>query len=296
MKTIRFHFIKYILHKKHNKQVFSRKIISKTHIISIYSVKNDGEFETFLWYVIHKMASHRGNYCTKRNEFKVHDPKNPERNYTIITIIRENCLSTNNSPRSIFIPSEFPQQLLEYLLGMMDLHDSVSFTKDSRGTDTMVVLAPYYTALDIESAIKCAIETTMYRELSVSDANTIIKQLGLSQYVYCIEGHESGACLVVFEKKRYLDGIDAQKVFRDMVNGLQKSGQSSTKTIQISMRQQLQLQAIKAKIEILKRTKSDIEQAIRLRSNSSHETAQLTRTNAEIELLKQRKRDLKQAM
>ena len=43
-----FSLYKNIFKLKHNKQVFSRKF---THIICTCSVKNDGKFETFLWYV-----------------------------------------------------------------------------------------------------------------------------------------------------------------------------------------------------------------------------------------------------
>jgi hypothetical protein len=49
-------------------------------------------------------------------------------------------------------------------------------------------------------------------------------------------------------------------------------------------------------MEVLKKTKSEFEQAIRLKSNSSHEKVQLTRTNAQIEQLEQRMMELEQAI
>lgn len=235
-------------------------------------------------------------YTTKTNEFFIHHPADGKKNFLFYRCIRENCSSKNNTPQRICIQSEYPRELLESLFKMTDLHTSVSFIKNYFGIDIIEVSASYYIALDIKLAIERAIEITMYPKLSVSDANTIIEQLGLSRYVYYIEGHESGACLVVFEKKRYHHDIDAQKVFRDMVNGLERSGKSSTKTIQIRMQEQLQLLAIEARIKELKTIKSVFEQAILLQRNSLHEQTQLKLTNDEIEQLEQRMREFEQAI
>ena len=236
------------------------------------------------------------SYITETNKFFIYHPTDSGRNYTFYSIIRENCSSKNNILHCICIQSKYPRKLLESLVELTNFRTSVSFIKNYFGIDIIEVSASYYTAFDIQSAIKRAIEITMYRELSVSDANTIIEQLGLSRYVYYIEGHESGACLVVFEKKRYLNGIDAQKVFRDMVNGLERSGKSSTKTIQIRMQEQLQLQAIEARIKELKTIKSKFEQDILLQRNSLHEQTQLKLTNDEIRELEQRMREFEQAI
>jgi hypothetical protein len=234
-------------------------------------------------------------YITIITTISLTHPNDPTRMYEM-NYRRENCSPKINTQCCIGIPVEFPLRLLRTLLGLMSLSTSVQIIKNIYGIDVISVSAPYYTALHIESAIKYAIETTMYPKLSVSDANEIIQILNLSKYVYCIMGDESGACLVVFEKKRYRDGIDAEELFRKMVNGLQTSGRSSTETIQSCMQEQLQLQAIEARMEVLKQTKSEFEQAIRLKSNSSHEKVQLIIINAQIEQLEQRMRELEQAI
>ena len=245
--------------------------------------KNDAKFNIFLLYVNHKMTTK--DYINITTTISLTHPNDPTRMYEM-NYTRENCSPKYNTQHRIGIPVQFPLPLLRTLLGLMSLSTSVQIIKNMYGIDVISVTAPYYTALHIESAIKYAIETTLYRQLSVSDANKIIEKLGLSRYVYCIEGDdESGVCLLVFEKKRYLDGIDAEEVFRKMVNGLQTSCRSSTETIQSCMQEQLKLQAMEARMEVLKKTKSEFEQAIRLKSNSSHEKVQLTRTNAQIEQL-----------
>lgn len=195
------------------------------------------------------------NYFRKSSIFVMNHLTNLERKYTFCEYHHENCLPRNNVPHSISIRIDFPVQLLRTLLRLMDISTSVKISKNLDGKEMMLVSDPYYTALHIESAIKYAIKTTMYHELSVSDANAIIQRLELSQHVYCIEGHESGACLVVFEKKLHRDGIDAEEVFRKMVNGLQTSGRSSTETIQSRIQKQLQLQAIEDQVKRLNKIK-----------------------------------------
>jgi Skp family chaperone for outer membrane proteins len=250
--------------------------------------KNDAKFNIFLWYVNHKMTTKY--YINITTTISLTHQTDEKRTCIIKSYTRENCSPKYNTQHRIGIPVQFPLPLLRTLLELMSLSTSVQIIKNMYGIDVISVTAPYYTALHIESAIKYAIETTLYRQLSVSDANKIIEKLGLSRYVYCIEGHQSGACLVVFETIKNIHQRDPHDIFREMVNGIQKMGRSSTETIQSCMQEQLQLQAMEAQMEAFKKTKSELEQAIRLKSNSTNEKVQLTRTNAQIEQLEQRMR------
>ena len=99
---------------------------------------------------------------------------------------------------------------------------------------------------------------------SVLRANEIIQILGLSQHVYCIEGHESGACLVVLEKNQYRDQKNPQEVFRRVVNGLRTSDQRSTESISDCIRRQLKIQASDDRQKQLQKIESDRAQALRL--------------------------------
>ena len=118
-------------------------------------------------------------YFRKSSIFVMNHPTYLERKYTFCEYHHENCLPRNNVPHSISIRIDFPVQLLRTLLRLMDISTSVKISKNLDGKEMMLVSAPYYTALHIESAIKYAIETTMYHELSVSDANAIIQRLEL---------------------------------------------------------------------------------------------------------------------
>ena len=189
------------LNSKSPKQVFFRKFISKAHIISIYSVKNDGKFETFLWYVIHKMAYDRGNYYDKNFEVWIKSPDG--RKQTVWKMTCSGCLERNDCRENkdpITVECTIP--LLDYLLEMMNLSSSV--VEKRKLSDKMfkiIVSANFYTYDNIPKLIRRMCGSHIYWNISPEDAHEIITRLGLSQYVFCVQGDPaSGACLVVLQE------------------------------------------------------------------------------------------------
>ena len=69
---------------------------------------------------------------------------------------------------------------------------------------------------------------------------------------------ESGVCLVVFETIKNIHQRDPHDIFREMVNGIQKMGRSSTETIQSCMQEQLKLQAMEAPNGSIKKNKERV--------------------------------------
>ncbi len=65
----------------------------------------------------------------------------------------------------------------------------------------IIVRANSYTYDDIPNLIRRMCGRHIYWNISPEDANEIITRLGLSQYVFCVQGDpESGACLVVLQE------------------------------------------------------------------------------------------------
>ncbi len=199
-------------------------------------------------------------------ETSIRHGTDPERRFRILRTVRENGSAGNNGFHNISISTkQYPVPLLRTLFGLMDLSSSVvNISNNLYGTEMIEVSTSRYMALHIESAINKAIETTMYPNLSVLRATEIIQILGLSQHVYCIEGHESGACLVVLEKNLYSDQKNPQEVFRRVVNGLRTSYQRSTESISDCIRRQLQIQALEDQQKQSQKIESDRAQALRL--------------------------------
>jgi hypothetical protein len=189
---------------------------------------------------------------TTETTISITHPTDEKRKCIIKSYTRKGCSPKNNIQHSIGIPVKFPLPLLRTLLGLMSLSTSVKIIKNMYGIDVISVSAPYYTALHIESAIKYAIETTLYRQLSVSDANEIIQIMNLSKYVYCIMGEESGVCLVVFETIKNPHQRDPHDIFREIVDGIQKLGRRSAEPIQSCIQRYLQRQKLEAELEKLK--------------------------------------------
>ena len=234
------------------KQVFSRKFISKAHIISIYSVKNDGKFETFLWYVIHKMSD-RGNYYKKYFEIKM--TSSDGKTQTVWEMRCENCLARHDhSERKNPITVECTSLLLNYLLQMMNLSSSVQKTHRSGKMFEIIVSANSYTYDDIPNLIRRMCGRHIYWNISSEDANEIITRLGLSQYVFCVQcDPTSGACLVVLQElgltyyqRTHQEKKEPRTIFREEY---EKINQSRTVVMTRAQRDTLLSEEMKPSVE-----------------------------------------------
>jgi hypothetical protein len=98
------------------------------------------------------------------------------------------------------ITVECTRSLLNYLLHMMELSSSVQIKHRSGRMFEIIVNAKVYTFDNIPKLISRMCGRHIYWNISPEDANEIITRLGLSQYVFCVQGDpESGACLVVLQ-------------------------------------------------------------------------------------------------
>ena len=105
---------------------------------------------------------------------------------------------------------ESPTKLLNFLLEKMilyfdnsklmeNLSTMVKTRKISNIVSEIIVSAHPYTGNEIPVLISRMCDYHIYQNISPEDANKIISRLGLSQFVFCVQGDpESGACLVVF--------------------------------------------------------------------------------------------------
>jgi hypothetical protein len=102
------------------------------------------------------------------------------------------------------ITIECTRTLLIYLLDMMELSSSVKI-KHLRGKMfEIIVNAKIYTFDNIPKLISRMCNRHIYWNISPEDANEIITRLGLSQYVFCVQGDLAlGACLVVLQDFEY---------------------------------------------------------------------------------------------
>jgi hypothetical protein len=95
-----------------------------------------------------------------------------------------------------FVGRGCPIEFFTILINSM-MNIGATITKDRFGhvsvvVDTFKHMKPY-----IDSAIMKMIDRSFFTDLSFNDAREIISRLKLEEYLYCIEGHESGVCFVV---------------------------------------------------------------------------------------------------
>ena len=187
------------------KQVFSRKFISKSHIISIYSVKNDGKLDIFLCYLIHKIASDRGNHYEIRLQIAVTNPVN-QKKYSVCNMEIPNCLERFDKIKHKEFEICCSKELLHILLTMMNFTPRIVEVIKSSGEKTTVRLsASHYTINVIFNVIKDMVSKTYYRNLSKQDAEEILSRLDLLSLVYCVESDQYGT-LVVLPKVEFYYG------------------------------------------------------------------------------------------
>jgi hypothetical protein len=146
------------------------------------------------------MASDRGNYYEKYFEVWMRSPNGKEQR--VWRMRCENCLTRHDhSETKNPIMVECTSPLLDCLLQMMNLSSSVQKRILSNREIRITVSANSYTYDDIPNLIRRMCGRHIYWNISSEDANEIITRLGLSQYVFCVQGDpESGACLVVLQE------------------------------------------------------------------------------------------------
>jgi hypothetical protein len=147
------------------------------------------------------MASDRGNYYEKYSEVVIKRPDG--KTETVWRMTCENCLSRYDRPETKGpITVECTSPLLYCLLQLMNLSSSLVEKRIlSNRTIRIIVSANHYTFDDIPNLIRRMCAHHIYWNISPEDANEIITRLGLSQYVFCVQGDpESGACLVVLQE------------------------------------------------------------------------------------------------
>jgi len=142
----------------------------------------------------------RGNYYDKYFSVWIKGPNG--KGQEVWKMRCENCLarhdhSETKTPKQV----ECSGLLLNCLLQMMNLSSSVQITHKSGKIFEIIVSANSYTYNDIPDLIHRMCGRHIYWNISPEDANEIITRLGLSQYVFCVQGDpESGACLVVLQE------------------------------------------------------------------------------------------------
>lgn len=143
----------------------------------------------------------RGNYYTKEISVSIRSADGKWQK--VWEMICENCLARHDRPET-----KSPKQvectlpLLNRLLQMMNLSSSVVEKRIlSNRSINITVSANSYTDNDIPNLIHRMCGRHIYWNISPEDANEIITRLGLSQYVFCVQGDpDSGACLVVLQE------------------------------------------------------------------------------------------------
>jgi hypothetical protein len=141
------------------------------------------------------------------------------------------------------------------LLEMMALSSSVvQKIQRSNRTIDIIVSANSYTDDDIPKLISRMCDLHIYWNISPEDANEIITRLGLSQYVYCVQGDPaSGACLVVLQElglsyyqRTHLNQQEPRTQFR---NGYLEFNQSRTVVMTPAQRDTLLSEEMKPSVE-----------------------------------------------
>ncbi len=144
--------------------------------------------------------AHR-NYYTKY--FGINMTSSDGKTQTVWEMKCENCLARHDHSETkdpITIECSIP--LLDYLLQMINLSSSVIEKRILSNREIRItVSANSYTYDHIPNLIRRMCGRHIYWNISPEDANKIITRLGLSQYVFCVQGDpESGACLVVLQE------------------------------------------------------------------------------------------------
>ena len=116
------------------------------------------------------------------------------------------------------------------------------------------VCASSYIVDDISNLIRRMCNQHIYWNISPEDANEIIIRLGLSQYVFCVQGDpESGACLVVLQDLKlscYELTHEKQKEPRTTFrNGYREFNQSRTVVMTPAQRDTLLSEEMRPRIE-----------------------------------------------
>ena len=144
--------------------------------------------------------------------------------------------------------------LLKCLLEMMGLSRSVEIRHQSGKTFEVIVRANIYTFQHIPRIIDKMCTHHVYWNISSQDANEIIARLGLSQYVFCVQGDPAlGACLVVLQdlglsyyQQTHLNQKEPRTTFREEYN---KINQSRTVVMTPAQRDRLFSEEIKPRVE-----------------------------------------------
>jgi hypothetical protein len=170
------------------KQVFSRKFILKAHIICIFSVKNNGKFETFLWYVIHKMSNHTGSLYV-RNPNPIDCVNDREFRIFYYQYMGGHLYS---SERRI-LNSSLPKKLIDSLLNMLTYRFSAVQLSDG-SCDINITSSELFNRQHFD-AVRRMLKRTIF-QISLIEAQEIIKKLRLEGNVWKLEACD-GYCLVV---------------------------------------------------------------------------------------------------
>jgi hypothetical protein len=147
------------------------------------------------------MALNRGNYYDKSFKIWMRSPNGKEQ---LVWRMRcENCLARHDHSETKRETIECTIPLLNCLLQMM-MNLSISVVEKrilSNREIEIDVCASSYIVDDISNLISRMCNQHIYWNISPEDANEIITRLGLSQYVFCVQGDPvSGACLVVLQE------------------------------------------------------------------------------------------------
>jgi hypothetical protein len=147
------------------------------------------------------MASDRGNYYIKNFEVWMRSPNGKKQR--VWELRCQNCLARHDhleTKKPITVECTSP--LLDCLLQMINFSSSdVQKRILSNREIRITVSANSYTFDSIPNLIDRMCGHHIYWNISPEDANEIITSLGLSQYVFCVQGDPaSGACLVVLQE------------------------------------------------------------------------------------------------
>ena len=173
-----------------------------------------------------------GNYYTKYFEINMKS-SDGSKEQTVWKMTCENCLSRHDkSERKNPIRVGCTSPLLNRLLQMMNMLDMVVEIRIlSNRVISITVMANSYTYDDMPDLIQRMCTRHIYWNLSPEDANEIITRLGLSHYVFCVQGDpESGTCLVVLQElelsyyqRTTLNQKEPRTLFRDEYYKFNKS-------------------------------------------------------------------------
>jgi hypothetical protein len=137
---------------------------------------------------------------------------------------------------------------------MMGLSRSVKIRHQSGKTFEVIVRANIYTFEHIPRIIGKMCDYHVYWNISSEDANEIITRLGLSQYVFCVQGDPAlGACLVVLQdlglsyyQQTHLNQKEPRTTFREEY---EKINQSRTVVMTPAQRDKILSEEINPSVE-----------------------------------------------